>query len=80
MNQSVKTTDVRRINQNTKLNVITNVITKRKTNNPTNCISISWVVFGVELGGVEPPSGYATASAFYMFRVRLIFENRPALP
>ena len=37
-------------------------------------------VFGVELGGVEPPSGYATASAFYMFRVRLIFENRPALP
>jgi|GEM_PF-1842021 hypothetical protein len=34
----------------------------------------------VELGGVEPPSGYATASAFYMFRVRLIFENRPALP
>ncbi len=37
-------------------------------------------VFRVELGGVEPPSGYAITSAFYMFRVRLIFENRPALP
>jgi hypothetical protein len=30
-----KTTDVRRINQNTKLNVITNVITKIKINNLT---------------------------------------------
>ena len=34
----------------------------------------------VELGGIEPPSGDATASAFYMFRVRLIFGIGPALP
>ncbi len=34
----------------------------------------------VELGGIEPPSGYAITSAFYMFRVRLIFGIGPALP
>ncbi|MEN9313440.1 MAG: hypothetical protein RIT42_1546, partial [Bacteroidota bacterium] len=34
----------------------------------------------VELGGIEPPSGDAITSAFYMFRVRLVFGNGPALP
>ena len=51
---------------------------RQQKNNPLNINGLR--AKKVELGGVEPPSGYATASAFYMFRVRLIFENRPALP
>ena len=34
----------------------------------------------VELGRFELPSGEAMASAFYMFRARFIFGNRPARP